>query len=146
MAPPLLDELRGHLARLRPGAVRPARGCLKHDCLVCGGYYAEQWDWDGFFMHENYNAETGAPLAPAAHQAPRFILNDSRLPQSVQSGPAPAIIRALSYISEPRAVVNQAEIGLCPNTGRPGNCCARVRLTDGARNLFRRKSLTILNL
>ena len=35
----------------RKGLVkRRAQGFLKHDYLVPGGPYAEQWDWDGFFV------------------------------------------------------------------------------------------------
>ena len=29
---------------------RPAKGFIKHDYLVPGGPYDEQWDWDGFFI------------------------------------------------------------------------------------------------
>ncbi len=29
---------------------RPAKGALKHDYLVPGGPYEEQWDWDAFFV------------------------------------------------------------------------------------------------
>lgn len=29
---------------------RPAKGALKHDYLVPGGPYEEQWDWDAFFI------------------------------------------------------------------------------------------------
>lgn len=29
---------------------RPAKGVLLYDYLVPGGFYDEQWDWDGFFM------------------------------------------------------------------------------------------------
>ncbi|MBN1919400.1 MAG: hypothetical protein JW889_15995 [Verrucomicrobia bacterium] len=43
-------KLRKHYARLRPLVVRPAKGFLKHDYLVPGGFYEEQWDWDGFFI------------------------------------------------------------------------------------------------
>ncbi len=30
--------------------MRPARGLLKHDFIVPGGPYEEQWDWDAFFV------------------------------------------------------------------------------------------------
>jgi alpha,alpha-trehalase len=43
-------RLREHYARLRPRVVRPAKGFLKYDYLVPGGFYEEQWDWDGFFI------------------------------------------------------------------------------------------------
>ena len=45
-----LRKLGEHCARLRPQVVRPAKGFLKHDYLVPGGFYEEQWDWDGFFI------------------------------------------------------------------------------------------------
>ena len=45
-----LRKLREHYARLRPRVVRPAKGFLKYDYLVPGGFYEEQWDWDGFFI------------------------------------------------------------------------------------------------
>ncbi len=45
-----LRKLREHFARLRKQVIRPAKGFLKHDYLVPGGFYEEQWDWDGFFI------------------------------------------------------------------------------------------------
>jgi alpha,alpha-trehalase len=47
---PSTDILHTDFARLRPQLIRPAEGFLKHDYLVPGGYYQEQWDWDGFFI------------------------------------------------------------------------------------------------
>lgn len=35
---------------LRRQVLRRRRGFLKYDYLVPGGYYEEQWDWDGFFI------------------------------------------------------------------------------------------------
>jgi alpha,alpha-trehalase len=43
-----------HFDRLRPLVVRPAEGFIKHDYLVPGGFYKEQWDWDGFFIGAHF--------------------------------------------------------------------------------------------
>jgi alpha,alpha-trehalase len=46
----LLRRMKAAFALLRPYVIRPAKGFLHHDYLVPGGYYEEQWDWDGFFI------------------------------------------------------------------------------------------------
>lgn len=43
-------EVEARLAPLIPHVKRKASGMLRHDYLVPGGPYEEQWDWDGFFM------------------------------------------------------------------------------------------------
>ncbi|MCP4711184.1 MAG: hypothetical protein GY869_21400, partial [Planctomycetes bacterium] len=46
----LLGQLALEFDKLRPQVVLPAKGCLKYDYLVPGGYYNEMWDWDGYFI------------------------------------------------------------------------------------------------
>src|SRR3989338_9817444 len=43
-------ELRQKLAYGKTLVKRRAQGFIKHDYLVPGGPYEEQWDWDGFFI------------------------------------------------------------------------------------------------
>ncbi len=43
-------ELIKHLDRLRPEVVKPAQGFIKHPYCIPGGFYQQQWDWDGFFI------------------------------------------------------------------------------------------------
>jgi len=43
-------NLSQHFERLRPFTVREPSGWLKHPYLVPGGFYQEQWDWDGYFI------------------------------------------------------------------------------------------------
>ena len=42
--------LQEHIAPFKVFVKRPAKGLLRHDYLVPGGPYPEQWDWDGFFI------------------------------------------------------------------------------------------------
>ncbi len=44
------ELLQKHIAPLKVFVKRRAKGMLKHDYLVPGGPYPEQWDWDGFFI------------------------------------------------------------------------------------------------
>jgi alpha,alpha-trehalase len=46
----LLNSLTADFGRLAPQTVRPAQGYIKHDYLIPAGYYAQMWDWDGFFI------------------------------------------------------------------------------------------------
>jgi alpha,alpha-trehalase len=43
-------ELLDHLARLRPGVIKPANDFIKYPYCIPGGFYDQQWDWDGFFI------------------------------------------------------------------------------------------------
>jgi len=36
--------------RLRPLVVKPANGFIRHPYCIPGGFYQQQWDWDGFFI------------------------------------------------------------------------------------------------
>jgi alpha,alpha-trehalase len=51
-------ELLGHLARLRPSVIRPAREFIKYPYCIPGGFYDQQWDWDGFFIASHLAART----------------------------------------------------------------------------------------
>lgn len=44
------DDIRTFLAPKKALVKRRARGMLRHDYLVPGGVYEEQWDWDAFFV------------------------------------------------------------------------------------------------
>jgi glycogen debranching enzyme len=46
----LLTHLTADFARLAPQTVRPADGYIKYPYLIPAGYYAQMWDWDGFFI------------------------------------------------------------------------------------------------
>lgn len=46
----LISEIKAALATKKHLVKRRANGALKHDYLVPGGFYKEQWDWDAFFM------------------------------------------------------------------------------------------------
>lgn len=47
---PGADKLLVHLDRLRPLVVKPANGFIKYPYCIPGGFYQQQWDWDGFFI------------------------------------------------------------------------------------------------
>ncbi len=53
-APPsddaLLASLTADFARLAPQTIRPAEGYIRYPYLIPAGYYAQMWDWDGFFI------------------------------------------------------------------------------------------------
>jgi alpha,alpha-trehalase len=42
--------LLAHLDRLRPSVIKPANGHIKYPYCIPGGFYDQQWDWDGFFI------------------------------------------------------------------------------------------------
>lgn len=46
----LADRIREALQVKKMLVKRPKKGFIKHDYLVPGGPYNEQWDWDGFFI------------------------------------------------------------------------------------------------
>lgn len=43
-------ELSANFARLAPQTVRPSDGYIRYPYLIPAGYYAQMWDWDGFFI------------------------------------------------------------------------------------------------
>ncbi|MEI7954636.1 MAG: trehalase family glycosidase [Verrucomicrobiota bacterium] len=51
-------ELLGHLERLRPVVIKPANNFIKHPYCIPGGFYDQQWDWDGFFIASHLAART----------------------------------------------------------------------------------------
>lgn len=46
----LLAGLNADFGRLAAQTVRPAQGYIRHPYLIPAGYYAQMWDWDGFFI------------------------------------------------------------------------------------------------
>ncbi len=46
----LLAALTADFDRLAPQTVRPAQGYIRFPYLIPAGYYAQMWDWDGFFI------------------------------------------------------------------------------------------------
>lgn len=46
----LLAGLSSDFDRLEPQTVRPAEGYIRYPYLIPAGYYAQMWDWDGFFI------------------------------------------------------------------------------------------------
>lgn len=45
-----LDDIRKYITPFKALVKRRAKGILKHDYVVPGGPYEEQWDWDAFFI------------------------------------------------------------------------------------------------
>ena len=45
-----LAALTADFARLGPQTIRAADGYIHHSYLIPAGYYAQMWDWDGFFI------------------------------------------------------------------------------------------------
>ena len=52
------ELLLGHLDQLRPAVIKPASGSIKHPYCIPGGFYEQQWDWDGFFIASHLAART----------------------------------------------------------------------------------------
>ncbi len=50
MQSPQRELLLGHLARLRPAVIKPGSGSIQYPYCIPGGFYDQQWDWDGFFI------------------------------------------------------------------------------------------------
>jgi alpha,alpha-trehalase len=46
----LYADLSADFARLAPQTIRPAEGYIRYPYLIPAGYYAQMWDWDGFFI------------------------------------------------------------------------------------------------
>lgn len=46
----LLAGLTVDFDRLAPQTIRPAEGYIRYPYLIPAGYYAQMWDWDGFFI------------------------------------------------------------------------------------------------
>jgi alpha,alpha-trehalase len=46
------------LERLRPSVIKPANEFIKHSYCIPGGFYDQQWDWDGFFIASHLAART----------------------------------------------------------------------------------------
>jgi len=44
------EEVLAHLERLRPDVIKPADGFIPYPYCIPGGFYHQQWDWDGFFI------------------------------------------------------------------------------------------------
>jgi len=55
---PGADELLGHMHSLRKLVVKPPNGFIKYPYCIPGGFYQQQWDWDGFFIACHLAART----------------------------------------------------------------------------------------
>ncbi|MCC7197677.1 hypothetical protein IT413_05820 [Candidatus Peregrinibacteria bacterium] len=53
----LQDDIKKYINPWKGFVKRRAKGILKHDYLVPGGPYEEQWDWDAFFVGMALSAE-----------------------------------------------------------------------------------------
>lgn len=51
-------RLLAQFERLRPLVIKPASGSIQHPYCIPGGYYEQQWDWDGFFIACHLAART----------------------------------------------------------------------------------------
>lgn len=56
----LLAGLTADFARLAPQTVRPAQGYIRYSYLIPAGYYAQMWDWDGFFIGAHWANQDAA--------------------------------------------------------------------------------------
>ena len=54
------QEVLVQLDRLRDGVIRPASGAIKYPFCIPGGFYEQQWDWDGFFIAVHLAGRTPA--------------------------------------------------------------------------------------
>jgi alpha,alpha-trehalase len=72
------ELLLGHLARLRPAVIKPTNGFIKYPYCIPGGFYEQQWDWDGFFIGSHLAART----PPQPQYLKYWVLNvlESTLP------------------------------------------------------------------
>lgn len=52
------ELLLAHLERLRPVVIKPTSGSIKYPYCIPGGFYEQQWDWDGFFIASHLAART----------------------------------------------------------------------------------------
>jgi alpha,alpha-trehalase len=55
---PEQTQLLGHLERLCQIVIKPASGFIKYPFCIPGGYYEQQWDWDGYFIACHLAART----------------------------------------------------------------------------------------
>ena len=58
--PTLLAGLSADFARLAPQTIRPAQGYIRYPYLIPAGYYAQMWDWDGFFIGAHWANQDAA--------------------------------------------------------------------------------------
>ncbi len=65
------DLLLAHLDRLRPSVIKPANGHIRYPYCIPGGFYDQQWDWDGFFIASHLAART----PPRAQYLKYWVLN-----------------------------------------------------------------------
>jgi alpha,alpha-trehalase len=56
----LYAALTADFARLAPQTVRPAQGYIRYPYLIPAGYYAQMWDWDGFFIGVHWANQNAA--------------------------------------------------------------------------------------
>jgi alpha,alpha-trehalase len=59
----LLSGLSADFARLAPQTIRPAHGFIRYPYLIPAGYYAQMWDWDGFFIGAHWANHDAADAA-----------------------------------------------------------------------------------
>ncbi len=56
----LLVALTADFDHLAPQTVRPAQGYIRFPFLIPAGYYAQMWDWDGFFIGLHWGNQNAA--------------------------------------------------------------------------------------
>jgi alpha,alpha-trehalase len=52
------EQMIAHLENLRPAVIKPASGFIRYPYCIPGGFYDQQWDWDGFFIACHLAART----------------------------------------------------------------------------------------
>jgi alpha,alpha-trehalase len=51
-------RLISYLENQRPGVIKPPTGSIRYPYCIPGGFYDQQWDWDGFFIACHLAART----------------------------------------------------------------------------------------
>jgi alpha,alpha-trehalase len=67
------DILLRHFERLRPLVVKPANGFIRYPYCIPGGFYQQQWDWDGFFIATHLAGRTPAQPEYLKYWALNFL-------------------------------------------------------------------------
>src|SRR3989344_6826681 len=69
----LATQVKQALAPKKAQVKRRAKGFIKHDYLVPGGPYEEQWDWDAFFIGVSLASEIPSEAAYLKNWALNYL-------------------------------------------------------------------------
>ncbi len=71
----LISRIQNEMKRYTTGVKKRAKGILKKDYLVPAGRYAEQWDWDAFFMGIALTEDLSSEAIYLKNWALNYIVN-----------------------------------------------------------------------